>query len=33
MRDMGKVMGIVTPKVKGRYDMSEVSRKIKEKLS
>lgn len=33
MRDMGKVMGMVTPKVKGRYDMSEVSRKIKEKLS
>ena len=33
MRDMGKVMGIVTPKVKGRYDMSEVSAKIKAKLS
>ena len=33
MRDMGKVMGMVTPKVKGRYDMSEVSRKIREKLS
>lgn len=33
MRDMGKVMGIVTPKVKGRYDMSEVSSKIKAKLS
>lgn len=33
MRDMGKVMGLVTPKVKGRYDMSEVSAKIKAKLS
>lgn len=33
MRDMGKVMGIVTPKVKGRYDMSEVSAKIKSRLS
>ena len=33
MRDMGKVMGLVTPKVKGRYDMSEVSSKIKAKLS
>ena len=33
MRDMGKVMGLVTPKVKGRFDMSEVSAKIKSKLS
>jgi len=33
MKDMGKVMGIVTPKVKGRFDMSEVSAKIKAKLS
>ncbi len=33
MRDMGKVMGLVTPRVKGRYDMSEVSSKIKAKLS
>lgn len=33
MRDMGKVMGLVTPKVKGRFDMSEVSAKIKAKLS
>ena len=32
MKDMGKVMGIVTPKVKGRFDMSIVSAKIKEKL-
>ena len=33
MRDMGKVMGLVTPKVKGRYDMSVVSAKIKAKLN
>ena len=33
MRDMGKVIGLVTPRVKGRYDMSEVSSKIKAKLS
>ena len=33
MRDMGKVMGLVTPKVKGRYDMSVVSVKIKTRLS
>jgi uncharacterized protein YqeY len=33
MKDMGKVMGIVTPKVKGRFDMSLVSAKIKSKLS
>ena len=33
MKDMGKVMGIVTPKVKGRYDMSQVSTKIRNKLS
>lgn len=33
MRDMGKVMGLVTPKVKGRYDMSVVSAKIKTRLS
>lgn len=33
MKDMGKVMGLVTPKVKGRFDMSTVSAKIKAKLS
>ena len=31
--DMGKVMGAVTPLVKGKADMSLVSAKIKEKLS
>lgn len=33
MKDMGKVMGLVTPKVKGRYDMSQVSTKIRNKLN
>jgi len=33
MKDMGKVMGLVTPKVKGRFDMSKISSKIKEKLN
>ena len=31
--DMGKVMGAITPLVKGKTDMSLVSTKIKEKLS
>lgn len=31
--DMGKVMGVITPLVKGKADMSLVSSKIKEKLS
>lgn len=31
--DMGKIMGIVSPKLKGRTDMSFVSKTIKEKLS
>ena len=31
--DMGKIMGIVTPKLKGKADMSFVSKTIKEKLS
>ena len=31
--DMGKVMGIVTPKLKGRADMSSVSKLVKEKIS
>ena len=33
IKDMGKVMKLVTPKVKGRCDMKEVSNKIKEKIS
>ena len=33
IKDMGKVMKVVTPLVKGRCDMKEVSNKIKEKLS
>lgn len=33
MKDMGKVMSVVSPKVKGRYDMKEVSSIIKSKLS
>ena len=31
--DMGKLMGVVTPKLKGKADMSFVSKTIKEKLS
>ena len=31
--DMGKMMGILTPKLKGKTDMSLVSKKVKEKLS
>ena len=33
MRDMGKLMGVITPKVKGRYDMSEISKIVREKLN
>lgn len=33
MKDMGKVMKELTPKLKGRADMSKVSNLIKEKLS
>lgn len=33
MKDMGKLMGMITPKVKGRYDMGEVSKMIKGRLS
>ena len=33
MKDMGKVMQEVSPKVKGRYDMQKVSSIIKSKLS
>ena len=31
--DMGKLMGVVTPKLKGKADMSFVSKTIKEKLA
>ena len=31
--DMGKLMGFVTPKIKGKADMSFVSKTIKEKLA
>lgn len=33
IRDMGKVMGLVKPKLQGRADMGNVSKIIKEKLS
>jgi len=33
MKDMGKVMGIIKPKIAGRADMGAVSGKIKAKLS
>ncbi len=33
MRDMGKVMGILKPKLQGRADMGAVSGKIKAKLN
>ncbi len=32
MKDMGKVMGILKPKLQGRADMGEVSKAIKAKL-
>ena len=31
--DMGKIMGSLTPKLKGKADMSLVSKKVREKLS
>ena len=31
--DMGKVMGIITPKLRGKADMSTVSRMVKEKIA
>ena len=31
--DMGKVMGYITPKVKGKADLSSISRTVKERLS
>jgi len=30
--DMGKIMGKLTPLIKGRADMSEVSRKVRERI-
>lgn len=33
MQEMGKIMGLVTPLVKGKADLGSVSSKIKEKLS
>lgn len=33
IKDMGKVMGMVTPKVKGKADMGVVSNLIKQKLN
>ena len=33
MKDMGKVMGILKPKLQGRADMGEVSKLIKSQLS
>ena len=33
MQDMGKIMGIISPKVRGRADLGMVSSKVKEKLS
>jgi uncharacterized protein YqeY len=32
MRDMGKVMGILKPKVQGRADVAAISAKVKERL-
>ena len=32
MKDMGKVMGYLSPKVKGRTDQKALSMKIKERL-
>lgn len=33
MRDMGKVMGLIKPKVTGRADMGEVSKQVRELLN
>lgn len=33
MQDMGKIMGMITPLVKGKSDLGSVSSKIREKLS
>ena len=32
-QDIGKIMGLIKPKLQGRVDMGLVSRKVKEKLS
>lgn len=32
-RDMGKVMGLLKPKIQGRADMTQVSNKVKDNLS
>jgi uncharacterized protein YqeY len=32
MKDMGRVMGLVRPKVQGRADMAQVSALIKQRL-
>ncbi len=32
MKDMGKVMGLLKPKLQGRADMGEISRQIKQRL-
>ena len=31
--DMGKIMGFVTPKLKGKADLSFVSKTVKERIS
>ncbi|MBK1630896.1 glutamyl-tRNA amidotransferase [Thiohalocapsa halophila] len=33
MRDMGKVMGVLKPKLQGRADMAEVSSRVKARLA
>lgn len=33
MQDMGKIMGMITPLVKGKADLGSVSSKVREKLS
>ena len=33
MRDMGKVMGLLKPRVQGRADMGAVSGAVKQKLA
>lgn len=32
MKDMGKLMGVITPKVKGKADMGEISKIIKSRI-
>jgi uncharacterized protein YqeY len=33
IRDMGKVMGIIKPKIQGRADVSQVSNQVKDRLA